>query len=270
MTIQEFDAVAGRYDSTFTDTELGRELRQIVWRNLAAIVQPGARVVELNCGTGEDAVWLARNGVRVVATDGSPAMLEVASRKAASHGMHHRIEFEILDLADPAWKRPDFDFDGALSDFGGLNCVPDLVPLACMLGRSVKPGGHFILVVMGRWCAWEILWHLLHLQPRTAFRRLARPGAGARVGDGRVRVWYPSLGSLRRILAPEFELRRFLGLGVLLPPPYLQDVVVRRRGLFRLLKHLERMLAGRALVRNFADHLLLDFERTSVMPREAR
>jgi SAM-dependent methyltransferase len=268
VTIREFDAVSGQYDRSFTYTALGRELRQIVWRHLRKVIEPGARILELNCGTGEDAAWLAESGIRVLATDGSPAMLEAASRKAALLEVHHRIEFRTLDLACPVQSWPDFDFDGALSNFGGLNCVPDLRPLASLLGRSVKPGGRFVAVVMGRWCAWEMLWHLLHLQPRAAFRRAGRGGARARIGERTVRVFYPSVRALLRILEPEFQLRRTIGLGVFLPPTYLQDTVLRRRALSRLLKQLEGRLAARAAFRRFGDHLLLDFERTTAMPRD--
>ena len=49
-------------------------------------LKAGERVLELNCGTGEDAVHLARRGVRVLATDNSPRMLAAARSKIARAG----------------------------------------------------------------------------------------------------------------------------------------------------------------------------------------
>jgi ubiquinone/menaquinone biosynthesis C-methylase UbiE len=263
MSAPAFDAIAYQYDSTFTQTPIGQELRQIVWRKLSGTFQTGTQVWELNCGTGEDAVWMARQKIRVLASDGSPEMLNIAAGKAAAHQLSDRIKFLLYDFAHPTAGAPDAEFDGVLSNFGGLNCVSDLKPLARVLARSVKPGGHLIIVVMGRWCAWEIGWYLLHLQPRRAFRRLARNGAEGRVANHKVRVWYPSAKALRHTFAPDFQIRRIVGLGVFLPPSYLHRVVTGRRGLFRLFCRLENSWASATLLRFFGDHILYDFERTS-------
>ena len=68
-----FDALAADYDRSFTASAIGQRMRAAVWRRLDTAFAPGERVLELNCGTGEDAVHLAERGVRVLATDVSPA-----------------------------------------------------------------------------------------------------------------------------------------------------------------------------------------------------
>jgi ubiquinone/menaquinone biosynthesis C-methylase UbiE len=261
MNARAFDAVAASYDRCFTDTAIGRELRQAVWDYFETAFPSGSRILEVNCGTGEDAVRLAKRNVRVCATDASPAMLKTAAQKAASEGVSGMIDFRPMDISAPAAPWPERSFDGAFSNFGGLNCVRDLAPLARMLGRSVRPGGRWIGVVMGRWCAWEIAWHLLRLRPRAAWRRLAREGAEAKVGNGTVRVWYPPAQSLRRTFAPEFRLRHVLGVGVLLPPSYLWEAAGRGNGLMRMLRRFEGKSAGIPGIRGLGDHVLYDFER---------
>lgn len=257
-----FDAVALDYDREFTRTPLARLLRAQVWARLAAHFGAGDRVLELNCGTGEDAVWLARRGVRVTATDSSPVMLRVAERKVRECGLGEWVETQILDLAAP---RPTPDervrFDGVLSNFGGLNCVPDLRPLAAFLAGRMKPCGAVIFVPMNRWCAWEIVWHLLHRQPRTAFRRLRHGGVEARVGNDTLRVWYPSIKTLRQMLAPHFQLRRVIGLGVCLPPSYLEPVITERPRLLRWLQRFDRLTRNHWPFNRLADHVILEFER---------
>jgi SAM-dependent methyltransferase len=251
---QPFDAAAVRYDAAFTDRVLGRWLRSAVRERLAAAFAPEDHVLELGCGTGEDAVWLAGRGVRVTATDSSGAMLAVAEAKAAQAAVADRVSFARLELSAP---RIEGRFDGAFSNFGALNCVEDRRPLAEALGACVRPGGRLVLVVMGPVCAWEIAWHLGQGRPRTAFRRL-RAGATAHTGGGaRVRVWYPSPGRLRRELEPWFRRRETAALGVLLPPSYLADLVDRRPVLFDRLRRLERRLPLPWL----ADHYVAVFER---------
>ncbi len=273
MSDAVFDRVALDYDREFTATPLARMLRAQVWARLAAHFGSGDHVLELNCGTGEDAIWLAQRGVRVMATDASTAMLNVTERKSRECSVSELIETSVLDLAsppDPLSRNQKGDFgrgggryDGALSNFGGLNCVHELHPLAALLADTIKPHGQLILVPMNRWCAWEIVWHLLHLQSRTAFRRLRRDGVEANVGRDTVHVWYPSIKTLRQVFAPHFQLRRVIGLGVCLPPSYLEPVIAKRPKLFRWLKRMDDALCGVFPFNRLADHLVLEFERVA-------
>jgi hypothetical protein len=114
-----------------------------------------------------------------------------------------------------------------------------------------------VLVVMGRWCAWEIAWHLLHLQPRRAFRRLGRAGATTHAGGAAFTVYYPSTSALRRDFAPHFGLRRVWPLGLLLPPTYLEPLTRRRWFPFRLAAALDRRLRWP----RWADHSVYEFVR---------
>ncbi len=264
VVVHPFDAVAADYDARFTDRPLGRRLRTVVWECLERSFRPGDRVIDLGCGTGEDAIWLARRGVAVTAVDTSSAMLEVARRKAEAAGVADRIEFVQMDLDGigasshpsgvPVW-------DGALADFGVLNCIADRRGLAAVLARWVRPGGHAVLVPMGPLCLWEIGWHLLHGRVRTAFRRL-RSGAWAPLGDGStVRVWYPSPRRLRSEFAPYFRPVHTVGLGVLLPPTDLSRWVERRPRRLERLERWERRLRRLPLTAWLGDHYLMVFVR---------
>jgi SAM-dependent methyltransferase len=232
-----FDSVAKDYDSAFTDTRLGCELRRRVWRRLDACFTPGSRVLELGCGTGEDARYLAARGVGVVATDQAPGMLALAAAKTAGLPVTC-ARVDVLTLEADAAVEAQAPYDGVLADFGALNVLPDFAPLAGWLAARVRSGGRMVLVLMGRWCAWEVAWHLAHGQPRLAFRRL-RSGASARVGSAPLSVYYPTTPELRRAFAPEFQLQRAWPLGLWLPPSYLEPLTRRRGFPWRALLALE-------------------------------
>ncbi len=256
-----FDRAAKSYDREFARSPLGQELRTIVRERLAASFKPGDRVLELNCGTGEDAVWLARRGVQILATDVSREMLNRTSEKAAACGLTSMIQVGRLDLARPGPEYIGRKFEGVFSNFGGLNCATDLEPLASMLAECVVPGGTLVLVFMGRYCAWEMAWHCLHFRPAVAFRRL-KPGGTVAGAECAMRVWYPTTRSISRVLAPSFEMRRAAALGVFLPPTYLAEVILRRPRLFRVLRHLERTLAARFPFKFVGDHTICEYRRT--------
>ena len=256
-----FDAVAAGYDASFTERRLGRWLRGMVWERLGTAFQPGQHVLELGCGTGQDAVWLARRGVRVTATDVSTAMLDITRRKVDAAGVGDLVDVTELDLAELAPATLERQYDGAFSIFGPLNCMGERGALAAGLAGLVRPGGKVVLVVMGPVCPWEIGWHLARGRFKSAFRRF-RSGAEAHVGDGRtLRVWYPSAHRLEREFDPYFKTLEIAGIGLLLPPSEMGRVVDRAPRFFRRLARLDRRFATELPWRYLNDHYLMMLER---------
>jgi SAM-dependent methyltransferase len=258
---QPFDAVAATYDRDFTDRRLGMWLRDLVWEHIP--FQAGDHILELGCGTGEDALRLARRGVQVIATDVSAVMLAKAKQKVKSAGLSGQVTFQQLDLNRPDQLADESmgAFDGVLANFGALNCVADRRALADYLAQRVRAGGQSILVVMGPLCPWEILWHLLHLKPAQAFRRW-KAGEMAHVGDGeKIPVWYPSPRRLQSDFISHFRHCKTIGIGTLLPPSYLAHLVDRWPGAFARFATVDRLWGGHLPMTWLNDHYMLVMER---------
>jgi ubiquinone/menaquinone biosynthesis C-methylase UbiE len=137
-----FDALASSYNAMWTDTPRGREQRAVVWREIDRLFRAGDRVLDLGCGTGDDAVHLAGLGVEVAGIDASLQMVEVAHARG--------INASLLAIEDLA--RLGGVFSGAISNFGALNCVADLRTVALQLARLVQPEGPVAICLMGRFC----------------------------------------------------------------------------------------------------------------------
>ncbi len=99
-TPSAFDRVAVRYDRDFTEQQLGAWLRGVVWCEMETAFHPGDSVLDLGCGTGEDACHLAHSGIQVTGLDASSAMLEMAMAKARRAELTDRVRFTQLDLRD--------------------------------------------------------------------------------------------------------------------------------------------------------------------------
>ncbi len=207
-SIPAFDAVASSYDATFSGTAVGRLLRArvraLLGRQTAEICQ--TTVLELNCGTGEDALWLAQQGWQVLATDISPEMVAVTNTKAIMAGLGGSVRAEVCAIEEILRLHPTpgpspegrgaapFDAIDAetppplgvgviFSNFGGLNCLSpeSLQKLSIDLQLLMPSGCIFVAVVMGRFCWWETLYFLLKGKPREAFRRLGKGPDNARL-----------------------------------------------------------------------------------------
>jgi SAM-dependent methyltransferase len=257
-----FDAVALRYDETFTSSLIGQAQRAAVWNELAKSFHPQGRVLEIGCGTGVDACFLAERGVQVVACDPSPQMIEVATRRIQERGLQKRVRPLVLAAEDITALPTGELFDGVFSNFGALNCIDDLSHVARALKRLLRPGARALLCWMGPHCLWEVIWYLAQGNPKKAFRRHNREGITARVADGAfLQVHYPSAKALANTFAPEFRLKSIKGIGVAVPPSYLEPWAERHPHLLKLCEQIDSWTSRLPGIRSLGDHVLVRLER---------
>lgn len=257
-----FDAVAVRYDETFTSSRIGQAQRAAVWSEAGKTFHPGERVLEIGCGTGVDACFLAERGVRVVACDSASQMIAVTTRRIRENGLQKLVQPRLLRAEDISSLPTDELFDGAFSNFGALNCVEDLRRLARDLARLLKPGTNALLCWMGPCCLWEMSWYLAQGNRDKAFRRLHQDGISARIADGAfVQVHYPSARALARAFAPEFRLKSVKGIGVAVPPSYLEPWAQRHPRWLQLCEQADSWMGRCPGIRALGDHLLVRLQR---------
>jgi ubiquinone/menaquinone biosynthesis C-methylase UbiE len=260
-----FDAVADVYDAAFTDSLIGRAQRRATWRELDRAFRPGQRVLEINCGTGIDALRLASRGVEVLACDVSPKMIAAARSRHDASKLRAHVEFRVLATEEIAALEDEGPFDGALSNFAGLNCVTHLSPVAYDLAQLLKPGALALICVFGRFAAWEMIWHLMHGNSREAFRRFGgRPVTGDIGSGAAAEVTYYSVQELIRMFAPEFRPKAWKGVGIAVPPTYLEPNAQRFPRTLGLAEKADRLLGHCPGLHGLADHILLTLERTNV------
>jgi SAM-dependent methyltransferase len=252
-----FDDLAEAYDASFTASALGRALRALTCERLDAALGGAAHVLEIGCGTGEDAVHLARRGTRVLAIDPSPLMLRIAAAKAKRLGCGERIDFRCLPFERVGELR-GHRFDGVWSNFGALNCVSNLEAGVAALAPLVTAGAPLVWVVMGRHVPWEWAWFLLRGRPDRAFRRLHAGGTVWR----NLRIVYPTPAELERALAPHFAPVRRSPLGFALPPSYASRWLERRPRIEAALQRVELAAQRCSPLASLADHYVLEARRT--------
>jgi ubiquinone/menaquinone biosynthesis C-methylase UbiE len=252
-----FDQMAKDYDNVFTRSMIGRAQRDAVWSILSKAFQSGDHILELNCGTGEDALFLSRNSIFVTACDASEQMIQVASNRLRSEAPNASIEFNLLPTERIRELQPAIMFDGAFSNFSGLNCVADLKQTVEDLAALLPPGAPLLVCLSTRFCIWEMLWYVLHGKFHKAFRRCSGHTT-AKTGELTVEVHYPTVRKLRKLVSPEFVLRSYMGVGVAVPPSYVETWI---RSHLKLLSAIDKIICTLPGFRVLGDHMLLHFER---------
>ena len=260
-TQRAFDEVAAGYDGPLGNNTLVQAVRA---RTLAAVtraVAPGGSLLDLGCGTGLDAVALGRHGYRVTAIDWSANMVaQTRDRvgRAGSNGMVAVHQVGIHELG----RLPAETFDGAYSDLGALNCVPDLASTAASIAQRLRPGGVLIASVIGRTCPWEVAIFARKRDWRRAAARWSQKPVAVPLNGRTVWTRYYSPSEFRSTFAAAgFRLRSLRTLGLLVPPPYALAFADRHPHLLARLEVIEDRIAGWPGVRGWGDHFLVVMER---------
>jgi ubiquinone/menaquinone biosynthesis C-methylase UbiE len=240
-----FDRLALRYDAVWTNSPAGRLQREAVWRHLDPLIRRGDRVLDIGCGTGEDALHLAQLGAQVLALDISPEMVRVARGKGVNARVLPIEGIHALAVA----------FDLVLSNFGGFNCVRDPSALHNALARLVRPEAHLAVCLMGRFCLRESA----HYALRGQFKKAARRWRGETLTSAGLRVSYPTLKQVRQELSPSFNLVADVGIGISVPPSFVERTPAP---LLNTLASLDARIESSRIGRTIGDHRLLIFRRS--------
>jgi SAM-dependent methyltransferase len=260
-TQEAFDSVAADYDGPRGNNNLIQDMRQEMWRWFDTTFAPGSRLIDLGCGTGLDAIRLAKQGHYVTATDWSPRMIERTSDRAARAEVAQNVAARAVGAHELHRLEGTSHFDGAYSNLGPLNCVPDLAVVAEQCARLLKPRGALVFSVIGRLCPWEIGHYALERNWPRLRVRFARDMEPVRMNKRTVWTRYYSPRQFYRAFEPHFALQHYRGLCLFAPPPYLTSVKEKHPRLYERLWGLDRRLAGWPLLRNMGDHFLIVMRR---------
>lgn len=253
-----------QYDASNTIIQYKR-LR--VREHVISLLSPESRILELNAGTGEDAVFFARLGHRVHATDIAEGMQTKLKEKVALSGVDEKVTTELCSFTDLDRLRDKGPYDLVFSNFAGLNCTRELDRVLRSLGPLLKPGGVATLVLLPKFALWETLL-LFRGRFRTALRRwrAGREGAPAHVEGYHFRCWYYSPSYVMRALKGSFRLLRLEGLCTLVPPSYIEHFAERHPAAYRWLRERENSWKNRWPWRSIGDYYIISLRKEPDRP----
>jgi len=252
----DFDIASQEYDRYFSFSEIGKAQRERVYHFLEKELlsnKESLQILELNCGTGEDAHYLAQKGHTLMATDISEGMITQAQQKYGKH-----IHFEIQDINTITATTFNKSFDLIFSNFGGLNCLSpeQLQSFLKIAPHLLAPSGSLCLVFMPKACLWERIYFLAKAKPKKAFRRSTEQALLANVDGVYVATWYYNPSQIKKWGAPSFKTTSASPIGIALPPSYLEPFFKNKKGILKFLKKAETYLTS-SFWAPYADHFMI-------------
>jgi ubiquinone/menaquinone biosynthesis C-methylase UbiE len=255
-TIAEaFSRTAEKYDTFADDHPNQTRMREKVYSHIERFVPAGSRILELNAGTGTDAVELARRGYTIHATDIAPGMLDRLQDKVQRFDLSGKItvqrrSFTELDQIKGA------PFDAVFSDLGGLNCIPDLSPVIAQLPKVLHPNGLVTWVLMPPVCLWEMA-EIFRGHPKLAFRRFGRDGTRASLEGLSFTVYYFTPEKVLDWFGNKYACLSIEGLSVITPTAESKNFAKRYTRLYGILSWIDDRLVTRRPWRGWGDFFIV-------------
>jgi ubiquinone/menaquinone biosynthesis C-methylase UbiE len=249
------------FDDIYANNTIIHYKRDRVRAHIKQYLQPQSSILELNSGTGEDAIWFAKQDHAVHATDIAEGMQQILKKKIKADALEEKITTELCSFAQLETLVNKGPYDLIFSNFAGLNCTRHLDRVLLSFSSLLKPNGIVTLVILPGFCLWETLL-LFKGKFKTAFRRFfIRNGANANVEGEHFKCWYYHPSFVIKSLAPEFDVLSVEGLCTIVPPSYIENFAGKHSGIFNWLKKKEDRYKNSWPWKNIGDYYIITLQK---------
>lgn len=249
------------FDELYSNNTIIQYKRKRVRDHILYYLNPNSCILELNSGTGEDAVWFAGKGHTVHATDIAAGMQQQLKQKITANQLEGKITTELISFTDLNNLQQQKQYDYIFSNFAGLNCTGELNKVLKNFDTVLKPGGMVTLVLLPKFCLWEFAL-LFKGQFKTAFRRwFSSKGVKAHLEGGYFTCWYYNPVFIIKNLAPNFIVKNIEGLCTIVPPSYMENFAEKHPNLYSLLKSKEDRLKSKWPWKYIGDYYIISLKK---------
>lgn len=258
-----FNEQSSVFDQLYSNNTIIRYKRNRVREHVLQFIAPRSYILELNAGTGEDAVYFANAGHKIHATDISEGMLDILVKKVSRHKLEHKISTELCSFTELENLGNKGPYDLIFSNFAGLNCSRELDKVLQSFDSLLKPGGIVTLVMLPKFCLWETLL-VFRGKFKTAFRRLfSRKGANSHIEGKYFKCWYYNPQFIIDSLEKSFSVLKTEALCVVVPPSYIEHFAERYPKVYRFLVNKENLIKEKWPWKLIGDYYIISLRKNS-------
>jgi ubiquinone/menaquinone biosynthesis C-methylase UbiE len=254
-----FSRQSAVFDEIYSSNAIINYKRARVRDHVLQYLKPGSRILELNSGTGEDALFFAKQGHYVHATDISTGMQNILEQKSAPY--RDRISFETCSFTQLSQLNQKGPYDHIFSNFGGLNCTGELGKVLLSFDTLLKPGGKVTLVIITPFCLWETLL-IFKGKFKTALRRLfSSKGRLAHVEGAYFKCFYYNNSFVINTLQNSFKALKIEGLCTIVPPSYIEGFAEKHPKTYKFLQNKEDKLKSTWPWKYIGDYFIISLQK---------
>lgn len=255
---QAFSKQSIIFDTLYKENKLSEYLRSTFRKEVLAQLKPNSSVLELNCGTGMDAVYFAEKGHTILATDNALGMLEQLNKKIKEKDLKECIKTLHCSFHD-LHKLDHEKFDYIISNFGGLNCTDNLNGVLQQLSPLLNENGKITLVIMPKICPWELVM-IFKGKFKTAFRRFKKQ-TPAHIEGVSFLCYYYNPNYIINALKKEFKVLTTRGIFITVPPEFYANFIERYPKLFYVLSQIDKAICAFFPFTYTCDHYMITLQK---------
>ncbi|HLG38714.1 MAG TPA: class I SAM-dependent methyltransferase [Chitinophagaceae bacterium] len=258
-----FSKQAPLFDELYSGDIIIQYKRKRVRDHVLQYLKPGSDILELNAGTGEDAIFFAQQRHTVHATDISEIMQNMLKEKIKLHDLGGSVSTELRSFTDLKHLLNQGPYDLIFSNFAGLNCSDRLKDVLTSFSVLLKPGGIVTLVILPKFCLWEFML-LFKGKFKTAFRRFSgKKGAKAHIEGEFFQCWYYDPSFVKNTLKDSFKVLSVEGLCTLVPPSYIEKFAEKHSKIYHFLKKREDKWKRKWPWKNIGDYYIITLQKNN-------
>jgi ubiquinone/menaquinone biosynthesis C-methylase UbiE len=256
-----FSKQAPLFDALYLTNMIVHYKRQRVREHVLRYLPENSSILELNSGTGEDAIFFASRGHCVHATDISEEMLKVLKAKLKAASVVEHVTTELVSYTALENLQHKGPYDLIFSNFAGLNCTDELTKVLQSFAPLLKPEGLVVLVILPKFCLWESLLTFKG-KFKTVYRRwFSSKGRKAHVEGTFFTCWYYNPSYIIRRMRNDYHHLKTEGLCTIVPPSYIEHFAEKYPRLFYFLKRKEKKLKSKWPWRSVGDYYIISFRK---------
>ena len=252
-----FSSIYEEYEHLSKSNFIDISRRNLIRKEVELFLKPTHKILEINSGSGIDAVYFAQKGHPVLATD-------IAS--GSETYISEKIELLKLDLLK--FKKCSFTnlktienqtFDCIFSNYGGLNCIDNLELVFEQFEHLLHPNGYVTLVVMPPFYPIEML--TLLKGNKKAFRRWNKKGTVANVENEAVQTFYYTPNQVKKAFSAKFRHVKTTNIGTFYPSSHYQSLVKYEKIVSRLMQFDEWINKSPMMIKGIGDYYVITFQK---------
>lgn len=208
-----FSKIYSHYETLSHSSSIDQTMRKQLYTHIERYLKTDQRILELNSGSGIDAVYFAKKGHTVLATDIAPGAKVYIESKAKQFGLPN-LKFQRCSFLDLNTLEGNFDY--VFSNFGGLNCTNEFSNVVKGLDDILPSKAFVTFVIMGKYYPWDWV-YLFKGKFQRALIRFKKGGTIANVEGENVKTYYHTPKYVKEIMSKDFHCIASENMGLFYP-----------------------------------------------------